>query len=124
MELEANAFAQAMLMPAEFLTRDFKGRRIDVRDDAGMRQMAQRYQVSVAALTIRLVELRMLHLALGGRWAVRRRGARCCENCARRHSVFHHVVYPSLVRWATWFDRIQPDDSPGPFSHTAYVKCT
>ena len=69
-DLEANAFAQALLMPAEFLRRDFKGRRIDVRDDAGMRQMAQRYQVSVAALTIRLVELRMLRGALGGGGAV------------------------------------------------------
>ena len=64
-DLEANAFAQALLMPAAFLKRDFTGRRIDVRDDTGMRQMAQRYHVSVAALTIRLVELRMLRGALG-----------------------------------------------------------
>ena len=56
----ANVFAAALLMPAEILKRELTGRRIDVYDDVAMRVLAQRYQVSVAALAIRLAELRMV----------------------------------------------------------------
>ena len=58
--LEANAFAEAVLMPKAFLDRDFDEWRVDVHDDAGMRKLANRYQVTVAALTLRLMRLRML----------------------------------------------------------------
>lgn len=59
-EIEANAFAASLLMPEEFLKSDLAGRQIDVLDETAVRHLAHRYQVSVQALTIRLVELRMV----------------------------------------------------------------
>ena len=56
-ELEANAFAAALLMPQEFLLRDLAERAIDASDESAVRSLAQRYGVSQQALTLRLVEL-------------------------------------------------------------------
>jgi Zn-dependent peptidase ImmA (M78 family) len=64
-ELEANTFAASLLMPEDFIKRDFAGKKIDAQDEAAVRQLAHRYQVSVQALTIRLVELGMLIGTLG-----------------------------------------------------------
>ena len=58
-EFEANAFAGALLMPAEFLRRDLTDQQIDISDDAKVRQLARTYEVSAQALTIRLVNLEM-----------------------------------------------------------------
>jgi Zn-dependent peptidase ImmA (M78 family) len=54
-EIEANAFAAALLMPHEFLIRDL----IEVvpLDDEKIRRLAKKYQVSEQAMTIRLVNL-------------------------------------------------------------------
>ena len=57
---QANAFAEELLMPAPFLRHDFAGGFIDLYDDVDMRQLANRYQVTVAALAVRLVRMRML----------------------------------------------------------------
>lgn len=56
-EVEANAFAASLLMPDEFVHQDLAGQTIDVLDDAALRALAQSYQVSQLAFTIRLTEL-------------------------------------------------------------------
>ena len=55
-EVEANAFAAALLMPAHFLSRDLRAP-LDAHDDHAVRQLARRYQVSPASLTFRLINL-------------------------------------------------------------------
>jgi len=59
-EVEANAFAAALLMPEDFLREDLRDRTVDMFDDLAVRRLAQRYKVSVQALTIRLMELGLL----------------------------------------------------------------
>lgn len=59
-EVEANAFAAALLMPETFLREDLRDRTIDMFDESAVRRLAQRYKVSVQALTIRLMELGLL----------------------------------------------------------------
>lgn len=59
-EVEANAFAATLLMPADFLARDLQDRPIDAFDEVAVRQIAQKYKVSPQALTIRLMELGLL----------------------------------------------------------------
>lgn len=59
-EIEANAFAAALLMPEPFLRDELQNRTIDMFDEAAVRRLAQKYQVSVQALTIRLMELGLL----------------------------------------------------------------
>ncbi len=59
-EVEANAFAAALLMPEDFLRDDLHNRTVDMFDEAAVKRLAQRYQVSVQALTIRLMELGLL----------------------------------------------------------------
>jgi Zn-dependent peptidase ImmA (M78 family) len=56
---EANAFAMALLMPAEWLTRDADeiAASSGVLDDADVSSLAKRYRVSVVMMTIRLREL-------------------------------------------------------------------
>lgn len=53
-EIEANQFAAELLMPSALLTEDLKGRGLDLEDDSTARMLAQRYGVSVHAMTIRL----------------------------------------------------------------------
>jgi Zn-dependent peptidase ImmA (M78 family) len=59
-EVEANYFAANLLMPETFLRRDLSKVRLSALDDAQMRTLAQRYGVSAQALTIRLMDLRLL----------------------------------------------------------------
>jgi Zn-dependent peptidase ImmA (M78 family) len=59
-EVEANAFAAALLMPEEFLRGDLQNQIIDMFDESAVRRLAERYRVSVQALTIRLMELGLL----------------------------------------------------------------
>lgn len=56
-EIEANHFAAALLMPAEFLKKDLLGRDFDASDDDQIQDLAARYKVSAQAMTIRLVNL-------------------------------------------------------------------
>jgi Zn-dependent peptidase ImmA (M78 family) len=59
-EAEANQFASCLLMPEALLKKDLKGQSIDLLDDAAVRGLATRYQVSVQALSIRLERLGLL----------------------------------------------------------------
>jgi Zn-dependent peptidase ImmA (M78 family) len=57
-EIDANRFAAELLMPEEFLLRDLK--RLGVRDfldDRTVSHLARKYQVSVQAMSLRLVSL-------------------------------------------------------------------
>ena len=57
-EVEANGFAAELLMPADLLSGDLARLTFtDLLDDRGMQQLAKRYQVSVQAMTNRLVSL-------------------------------------------------------------------
>ncbi len=56
-EIEANAFAAELLMPAFMLERDLQDTIIDFEDDKLVRSLADRYQVSAQAMTIRLLNL-------------------------------------------------------------------
>ncbi len=60
-EKEANFFAAELLMPARFIKRDMKSADFDLladdKIDEPLRKMAERYQVSVQALSIRLSHL-------------------------------------------------------------------
>lgn len=59
-ELEANAFAAALLMPENFIREDVHSSTLDMFDEAAVKRLAQKYRVSVQALTIRLMELGLL----------------------------------------------------------------
>ena len=59
-EVEANAFAAALLMPEPILRHDLRHRTIDALDESAVRRLAQQYQVSVQALTLRLMQLGLL----------------------------------------------------------------
>ncbi|MDB4889232.1 MAG: hypothetical protein JWL61_1087 [Gemmatimonadetes bacterium] len=56
-ELEANAFAGALLLPEATLRLDLRGQYIDAFDEVAVRGLSNRYQVSQQALTIRLMRL-------------------------------------------------------------------
>jgi Zn-dependent peptidase ImmA (M78 family) len=55
-EIEANRFAAALLMPAEFLERSLRNRRLPLSDEE-IAQFASQYEVSVQAMTFRLINL-------------------------------------------------------------------
>ncbi len=59
-EMEANAFAGALLMPTKLLREDLAGRYIDALDEAAVKRLARRYEVSPQALTIRLMRIGLL----------------------------------------------------------------
>jgi Zn-dependent peptidase ImmA (M78 family) len=57
-EIEANAFAAALLMPGEFLKRDFLRMKADEIDaDHAIQTLAVRYKVSCRAMELRLLNL-------------------------------------------------------------------
>jgi Zn-dependent peptidase ImmA (M78 family) len=56
-EVQANALAAALLMPAELIRTQLRDREVDALDEAMVRSLAQRFRVSQQALTIRLVQL-------------------------------------------------------------------
>jgi len=64
MEREANLFAAELLMPARFLERDSRIKRIDLLDDEEsqnvLNAVADEYKVSVQALTYRLANLGLI----------------------------------------------------------------
>jgi Zn-dependent peptidase ImmA (M78 family) len=55
-EIQANLFAASLLMPREFLMADLK-EGIDFEADADLKRLAERYQVSAQALTLRVNRL-------------------------------------------------------------------
>jgi Zn-dependent peptidase ImmA (M78 family) len=55
-EIEANRFAAELLMPESFLRQDLRNFGVhDLHDDRALRQLAKSYQVSVQAMTTRLI---------------------------------------------------------------------
>lgn len=56
-EIEANQFAAELLMPIEFLAKDLKNLSLDIETEDAIKNLADRYQVSLQALTIRLSRL-------------------------------------------------------------------
>lgn len=59
-EIEANAFAAEILMPATMLERDVDKTAVDYESDDAIEDLAKRYQVSVQAMTIRLSTLGLI----------------------------------------------------------------
>jgi Zn-dependent peptidase ImmA (M78 family) len=54
MEIEANAFASELLIPAELLTAALAGSGVDMEDEAAVEALARRFRVSQAAMRFRL----------------------------------------------------------------------
>jgi Zn-dependent peptidase ImmA (M78 family) len=63
-EAESNYFAMCLLMPESFLRQDIKEMGgLDLTEDSPIRKLAQKYQVSIAMMTLRLAQL-----GLTGSW--------------------------------------------------------
>jgi Zn-dependent peptidase ImmA (M78 family) len=57
-DTEANYFAMCLLMPESFLRRDIEEMGgLDLTKDGPIRKLAQKYQVSIAMMTLRLAQL-------------------------------------------------------------------
>ncbi len=56
-EVEANAFAAELLMPAALLLQDVRGYMLDYEGDALLARLAERYQVSPQVMLLRLTAL-------------------------------------------------------------------
>lgn len=56
-EIEANAFAAALLMPETILRDEVRLLSVDFEDESQVKQLAQRYGVSAQAMTFRLLNL-------------------------------------------------------------------
>ena len=56
-EIEANAFAANLLMPAEWLKADLGGETFDLQDEAEIDRLSRRYGVSPQAMIFRLTSL-------------------------------------------------------------------
>lgn len=62
-EIEANAFAGELLMPTMFMDRDLmKQHAIDVSEESNVKTLAERYEVSTVAMSIRLSSLGYIRL--------------------------------------------------------------
>ncbi len=62
-EKEANLFAAELLLPAKFLASDLQGKELDILDDSNfLTKLAEKYKVSVQALTFRLAYLNYIRL--------------------------------------------------------------
>lgn len=60
-EREANAFAASILMPEKNLMDEIKNRHIDLSDDNNIQELAKLFNVSVSAMTFRLMNLKLLN---------------------------------------------------------------
>jgi Zn-dependent peptidase ImmA (M78 family) len=59
-EMEANAFAAALLMPAAWLRDAFLRQPFDLTEDDDLEMLAEKFEVSTQAMTYRLMKLRMI----------------------------------------------------------------
>ena len=59
-EQEANAFAAAVLMPEKFILKEIKNLEFDLSEDFSLKELAQVFNVSVAAISYRLANLNLL----------------------------------------------------------------
>ena len=56
-EIEANAFAAALLMPSQWIAEALREKKIDLSDDSALSVLAKRFRVSQQAMMFRLVNL-------------------------------------------------------------------
>jgi Zn-dependent peptidase ImmA (M78 family) len=56
-EVEANAFAAALLMPRAFVVADLRGQTVNIEDEGQVTRLANRYLVSTQAMTYRLINI-------------------------------------------------------------------
>lgn len=56
-EVEANAFAANLLMPAQWIRQDVAGEPLDLENEERVHTLAERYQVSTQAMIVRLASL-------------------------------------------------------------------
>jgi len=56
-EIESNSFAASLLMPEAFIQRDVGNLVLDIEDTERVQELANRYEVSTQAMTIRLLNL-------------------------------------------------------------------
>jgi Zn-dependent peptidase ImmA (M78 family) len=56
-EVEANAFAAALLMPRSLIVADLQGQTVNIEDDAQVNRLAEKYGVSSQAMTYRLINI-------------------------------------------------------------------
>lgn len=59
-EIDANAFAAALLMPEEWVSDEFKQLPFDLTEDDGLEKLAEKFEVSTQAMTYRLIKLQMI----------------------------------------------------------------
>lgn len=59
-EIEANSFAANLLIPAEFLLKDLNRKEVDILNPADIQRLANRYNVSPQAMSLRLAEITTL----------------------------------------------------------------
>ena|SRR5438874_4623686 len=59
-EVEANRFGAALLMPESLVRKEIRKHELDLDDDEAVSSLAKRFQVSTAAMTNRLISLRLL----------------------------------------------------------------
>src|SRR5437879_1255101 len=59
-EIQANRFAAELLMPEHMLIEDLRGQEIDFENEADLRRLSLKYQVSLQALTLRLTNLGLI----------------------------------------------------------------
>lgn len=59
-EREANAFAASILMPERILVKEIKNHHFELSDDDNLQELAKLFNVSVSAMTFRLMNLRLL----------------------------------------------------------------
>lgn len=60
-EREANAFAASILMPEKILVKEIKNHHFELSDDDNLQELAKLFNVSVSAMTFRLVNLKLLN---------------------------------------------------------------
>jgi Zn-dependent peptidase ImmA (M78 family) len=59
-EVQANLFGAALLVPASLVRTDIRKHDLDLGDDEALSFLAKRFQVSTAAMTLRLINLGVL----------------------------------------------------------------
>ena len=56
-EMDANAFAAALLMPAAWVETAYQKKPFDLTDDESLQKLARKFKVSTLAMTYRLMKL-------------------------------------------------------------------
>lgn len=59
-EVEANQHGAALLMPKSLVQNEIKSQNLNLDDDEAIDRLAKRFQVSIPAMTNRLMNLQML----------------------------------------------------------------